>query len=245
MIRALDRRRWLAAAFAAGLLLPLVFARSADAGAVCTYVADPESAQFPGGEVSVVGSFSDHANGQIGIGLFPEEPQPGQFQPIAKLGANGTTNAAGNFDETREIPGDMEPGVYRLAVYEISGGLLLSEPPGCYEEYTVLQFIVVVPITTTTTMGLASPTTTEAVTTTTAEATTTSAAETTTTADEATTTTEAEEADGGGGIPAWALGLIAVLAVAALGWIFFLLGRRRREQAAGSASEPPPPPPAG
>jgi hypothetical protein len=240
LIRVLDRRPIVAVALGIGLALQMFgLALPADAGAVCTYVADPEDAQFVGSEINLTGSFSDHANAQFGIGFFPEEPQPGQFLPVEKLGDNGTTNNAGNFDETRTIPGDMEPGVYRLAAYE-TGGLLISEPPGCYDDYTVLLVIVVDPVTTTTTAAV---TTTEAETTTSLQETTTSAEETTTSAEETTTTEDllaGDEVDGGG-IALWLILLIVLLVGAVFGLFGYIVGQRRRSQTASSAYEPPPP----
>lgn len=225
----------------------------------CTFVADPETQQFRGSDIRLVGSFSDHPNRDFAVGLFTNiaafPPQGHIFDPPDQ--PHGTTNQTGFFDVTVTVRSDIPPGDYQLGVLSPVPGQFLFR--ACFQPYTVIQPLVAIPLppggfatpttsppTTappapTTTMAPAPSTTAPPAPTTTAEATTTTipasattvpvSAESTTTIDEA--VLAGEETEGTPGLPVWAIALIAALGLAVVGMGGYLIGQRGRAPTAG------------
>jgi hypothetical protein len=230
----------------AGLMAAtVVWAQQAQAGASCTFEAEPESFQFRGGNITVTGSFTELPPNHdfrvvlaTDFGLFGPEGEV--LQPV------GTTNGVGQFDHTVTIPTDHPTGDFDLTVWarESQGGLTFPTHHVCSQPYTVGQLLIVGPIvlpTTTTTLGLAQPTTSSPPETTTTVPATTTVAETTvpettttvaeTTVPETTTTTDQGEAlvasEQTGGAPGWMIVLLILMAVALAGIGGYTIARRR------------------
>lgn len=224
----------------------VVWTQQADAGVSCTFEAEPESFQFRGGEITVIGSFTELPPNHdfrvvmaTGFGIFGPEGQA--LEPV------GTTNGAGQFDHTVTVPPDHPTGDFQLAVTASESNPFPAFPTihVCWIPYSVTTLfigpIVTIATTTTTTLGIATPTTSPpATTTTTVPDTTTTVAKTTTTgAETATTTTVAptsttvEDSEAlvageqTGGAPGWMIVLLILMAVALAGIGGYALARRR------------------